>query len=170
MGLVSFLPPLRIPIPHEPGEWIAFRKPSSTEVQAARDAEEAKGRRSVRDFGVEIVKAMQSDNSDDPTGEKAQQRMLRLKKLAKDSLYDKDNFDRAVLAKASIAGWSYRDPQTGEPVPVSQSPGDQMDEETADWWHGEVVNRIKPSQEADKSAPTGGAPAPQVAEEVSAAV
>ena len=170
MALVSFLPPVRIPIPHGPGHWIAYRTPASTEVQAARDVEEAKGRRSVRDFGAEIVKAMQADPSDDPDGEKARLRMLRLKKVQQDSHYDPDNFDRLTLAKASIAGWSYTHPETGAAAPVNDSTVAGLDEPTAAWWHLEVVKRIKPSQEADKSPAGGGAPAHQEPEGASAAV
>src|ERR1700754_5110992 len=56
MALVSFLPAQRVEIPHEPGNWIEFRKPSGAVVREARRVVESEGRKGVRDFGAEIVK------------------------------------------------------------------------------------------------------------------
>lgn len=160
MALVSFLPAQRVEIPHEPGNWMEFRKPSSTVVREARKVAESEGRQGVRDFGAEIVKAFSSGDDD----EKAARRADHLAKLQE---YDPSQFDRAtLLAGATINGlahrgaistWggpAYTDP-TGAVVAVTaQSVGD-LDEATARWAVDVVIGlmRADASKEADKSAP-----------------
>lgn len=157
MALVSFLPPIRIDIPHEPGNWMAFRKPASCVVQEARRVVEAEGRRGVRDFGAEIVKAFSSGDDDDKA-------VARAAKLAKLQEYDPSMFDRTtLLAGATIDGEERRGALVDwggpayagaddKPVPVMAGSIADLDEATARWAIDQVVSLMKPaSPEVDKS-------------------
>ncbi len=165
--LVSFLPPVRKPIPHEPGQWMEFRKPGNGLVTEARKRKDAEGRRGLSDFGVEIFNAIRKSGSEDEQNEVVK-RMQRIEKLQE---YHPDQFDRNILLGGAsnpndpnqpflgaIAGWSYLD-ANGQPVPAT---ADQiqtnLDEPTAAWAHGVVVDMLKPStSEESKSDAPGGA-------------
>lgn len=101
MALVSFLPPVRFDIPHEPGQWIEFRKPANRDVRKARQLAEREGRQGVRDLGAEFIKALRED--DDAKADKA---MKRAKQLEAEQEYAPAQFDRDTLLLASIADWS----------------------------------------------------------------
>lgn len=150
MALVSFLPAKRYDIPHESGEWIELRKPSSRHVREARLARESEGRRSMNDFSAEIVKAFNSGDDD----ERAVRRAKRLSELQE---YSPDGFDRDTLLCASIVRWSYQRPEGGM-VPINRDSVGDLDEETARWAVGLVLDLMRPaSKEADKS-PADAAP------------
>lgn len=147
MGLVSFLPPVRQDIPHEPGEWMEFKKPSGAIVREARVAAESEGRKGVRDFGPEIVKAFMSGDDDDKA-------VRRTQALERASTYNPSNFDRATLLRSTITAWSYVTPE-GIPVPVSAETIAELDEATAQWAHEAVVALLKPPTAEDSKSPTG---------------
>jgi hypothetical protein len=164
MGLVSFLPPVSVDIPHEPDNYMKFRKPSSAVVREARRVAESDGRRGVRDFGAEIVKAFSSGDDDD----KAARRAAKLAKLQE---YDPEMFDREVLlaggeidgvkVQGAIVEWggpAYTGTD-GKPAPVSQHTVRDLDEATARWAHEYVIDLMKPpTPEGDKSTPPSAAP------------
>ena len=153
MALVSFLPPVRREIPHEPDQWMDFRKPASKDVRAARKLAEAEGRQGLRDFGAEIVTALQSktDSNDDAV-------MRRIAKLAAEQEYHADQFDRGALLAASIRGWSYMVPDETA-VPVNPENIGLLDEQTARWAVQQVIDLMQPpSLEADKSDAPAAAP------------
>lgn len=152
MALVSFLPPVKEPIPHEAGEWMEFRKPSSKAAREARQMVEAEGRRGVRDFGPEIVKAF-------TTGDDDEKAVRRVRQLEAAQEYDINQFDRAKLLGSAITGWSYVDPEAKLPIKVTPENIEDLDEETARWAHQYAVNLMKPkTQEGDKSVLVVGAP------------
>lgn len=141
--LVSFLPPVRRTIPHEPEHYIRLRKPSGRAVQESRKAVEAEGRRGVRDFGAEVVKAFMADRDEDAA-------VSKVRKLQKASEYDTDNFDRETLLRSAIVDWSYTDAE-GQPIPVTPETIAELDEQTAQWAFEETVAMMRPAPEADKS-------------------
>jgi hypothetical protein len=152
--LVSFLPPIRATVPHEPGEWIEFRKPSSKVAQEAKRAVEAEGRKGMRDIGADIIKAFMSGDDD----EKA---VRRARKMADAAAFDVSGFDRATLLQYAIVQWSYTDPVANRPIAVTPENIDELDEETARWAHQTVVDLMKPTtQEADKSVEAYAASSP----------
>lgn len=159
MALVSFLPAQRVEIPHEPGNFIEFRKPAGALVREARRVAESEGRRGVRDFGAEIVKAFSSGDDDD----KATRRAAKLAKLQE---YDPEMFDRqTLLAGATIDGQVVKGAlvrwggpgyqlEDGTTAPISVQTINDLDEATAQWAHEHVVGLMKPpTPEVDKSAP-----------------
>ncbi|HXO85229.1 MAG TPA: hypothetical protein VN803_06865 [Gemmatimonadales bacterium] len=164
MALVSFLPAQRVEIPHEPGNWIEFRKPSGAVVREARRVVESEGRKGVRDFGAEIVKAFTGGDDDDAA-------VRRTAKLAKQQEYDPSSFDRTTLlagcaldgkdVKGAIVAWggdSYTGAD-GKAVPVMRESVDDLDEATAQWAHEYVVGLMKPpTPEVDKSPAAAAAP------------
>lgn len=150
MALVSFLPADRFPIPHEPGQWMALKKPRSKAVKEARRIVESEGRRGVRDFGAEIVKAL-NDGDDD---EKAARRLRKLEELEE---YAPDQFDRDTLLLDAIKGWSYES-EPGKMAPINAETVADLDEETARWAHHAIVGLMKRSKEADKSLTEAPAP------------
>jgi len=145
-------------------EWFAFRKPSSAVVGEARRVAAAEGRRGVRDFGAEIVKAFSSGDDDDKAARRAA-------KLAREMEFDPELFDRAVLlggctidgqaVKGAVVDWEgpgYKNAD-GRPVPVCAESIADLDEATARWAHQYVIDLMKPpSQEGDKSLPAAAAP------------
>lgn len=163
MALVSFLPAVRVEIPHEPDNYVEFRKPSSAIVREARRVVESDGRRSFRDFGADIVKVLTEGDDDD----KAARRAARLAKLQE---YEPDQFDRETLlggatidgqeVKGAIVAWSgpaYADAD-GKLVPASKQAIKDLDEATARWAHQVAVDLMKPpTPEVDKSAPDAAA-------------
>ena len=146
--LVSFLPPIRATVPHEPGEWVEFRKPSSKVAQDARRVMESEGRKNVREMGAEIVQAFMTGDDDEKAVRRAQ-------KLQAAQAYDLSAFDRGTLLRYAIVQWSYTDPMAGRPIAVTPENIDELDEETARWAHQTVVDLMKPTtSEADKSVAT----------------
>ena len=151
MALVSFLPPVRRDIPHEPEQWIDFRKPASRDVRKARKLAEQEGRQGLRDFGAEIVKALQSGGDDDAT-------MRRIKRLEAEQEYHADQFDRGALLVASIRGWSYVD-EGGKAIAVNEENIGLLDEQTARWAAQQVIGLMQPpTLEGDKSDVPAAAP------------
>lgn len=148
--LVSFLPPVPRDIPHEPGEHMLLRKPSGRVVEEARRIVESEGRRSVRDFGAEIVKAFMADRNEDAA-------VAKVRKLQKASAYDTDQFDRETLLKGGIVAWSYRD-LDGKPIEVTATAIEALDEQTAQWALEEIVALIRPAAAGDKSPAAGRVP------------
>jgi hypothetical protein len=155
MALVSFVPPVPVEIPHEPGNFLTFRRPASRIVREARKVVEKEGRQGIRDFGVEIVKALNE-------GEDDERAMRRVKRLEAEQEYHPDQFDRDTLLRSAIVGWdgpNYED-EAGRKAPVTPENIGQLDEPTARWAHNYVVDLIKPpTKEADKSAAAAAAPA-----------
>ena len=150
MALVSFLPAVRLAIAHEPDQWMELRAPSSKAVRAARKLAEQEGRQGLRDFGAEIVKALQADDNQERT-------QKRIAQWQREQEYHPDQFDRDALLRASITGWSYCDPQTGQPVPVNEKSLADLDEQTARWAVQQVIALMRPpTLEGDKSDPAPG--------------
>ena len=152
MSLVSFLPPTPVDVPHEPGNRIFFRRPRGEDVRLARHVAESDGRKGVRDYGAEIVKAMQTDTDDD----RFSRRVRQLQREEREQEYLPEQFDRLTLLKASIVGWhgpQYLDPISGEMADVNEKTIAELDEQTARWAHHHIVDLIKPAtQEMDKRA------------------
>lgn len=154
--LVSQLPPVRVPVPHEPGKWFDFRTPGHEAVAEAREVVAAKGRRGVKDFGAEVVKAfnevraLEKENKDT---------LDRVAKLAATDPYAPENFDRSTLLGASIVGWNYCVGDSDKVIKVSPDTIAQLDERTAKWAHEHIVGMIRPpSEDSYKSPDAGGAP------------
>jgi hypothetical protein len=146
--LISFLPPVHKEIPHEPGHHMMLRKPAGRVVQEARKLMDAEGRRGVRDFGAEIVKAFMDDRDEDAA-------VAKVRKLQKQSEYDTDNFDRETMLRSGIVGWSYTDLE-GKPIKVTPEGIAELDEQTAQWALECLVEMIRPSAEGDKSLADAG--------------
>ncbi len=157
MALVSFLPAERFPVPHEQGAWMRLKKPRNQDVSNARKLVEAEGRRGVRDFGAEIVKALNEGDDDERA-------LRRVRRLEAEQEYHPSQFDRDTLLLASIKEWGgpgYED-EDGKPMPINAATVADLDEETARWAHRTIVDLMKPpTKEADKSVPDAVAPGPQ---------
>jgi hypothetical protein len=122
-----------------------IHKPGNRVVREARKIADQEGRRGVRDFGAEIVKALTAGDDDERA-------IRRARQLAKEQEYDPAQFDRDALLCSAITRWSYVDPETGKELPVTPERIADLDEETARWAHLFVVDLIKPTtQEALKS-------------------
>ena len=145
MALVSFGPPIRADIPHEPGEWMEFRKLASVVAAKARKVADKEGRQGVADFGPDIVKAFTAPGDD----ERAARRTAL---LAKAQEYDLSQFDRETLLVGTITAWSYVEKVTAETI-------GQLDEATARWAHQYVVDLMRPpTQEESKSTQATASP------------
>jgi len=127
-----------------------LRKPAGRIVQEARKVVDAEGRRGVRDFGAEIVKAFMDDRDEDAA-------VAKVRKLQKQSEYDTDNFDRETMLRSGIVGWSYTD-LDGKPIKVTPEGIAELDEQTAQWALERIVDMIRPSSEGDKSLVEAGVP------------
>ncbi len=169
MALVSFFPPVRKEIPHEPGQWMEFRKPGNGLVTLARKAAESDSRRGIRDFGGEIFKVLSDRGSSTAEQDEV---VRRAKRIEQAQAYDVSQFDRNVLLcgaanpndparpfLGAIANWSYTDPD-GKPVaPTADQIQGNLEEATAAWAHQVVVDMIKPATpEEDKSGTVDAAP------------
>lgn len=154
MALVSFLPPDRRPIPHEPGQWMEFQKPTGPIASDARRIAEADGRKGVQDFGVEIVKALQDGDDDDVFARRFKRLEHQKELLEREQEYYPTQFDRDTLLKGCVKAWSYTDHE-GRPVKVTPQTIADLDEATARWAHHTIVELMTPNKEADKSTPEG---------------
>ena len=109
--------PQRLDIPHEPGQWIEFQPISWQMLQAASELASAKGAdqaaKLVQAVGPEALKALQGTQASDDTEEVEQ-------------------YDRGTLLRAAIVKWSYNDQVQVEDV-------DSLDERTAGWAYGVIV-------------------------------
>lgn len=119
-------------IPHEPGEWMEFRKLSWKQLQDAREARQEAVFGKVKQMGSEVMGALPKtcrrcgEEKHDGPCPPAEQR-------ADASAADPTNeYDRDTLLHAGIVQWSYEEGVTDATI-------DELDEPTAAWAHAEIV-------------------------------
>jgi hypothetical protein len=135
--------PVRRDIPHEPGEWMKFRRLSAKRIRKARKARDVENLEVVRVLGGEFAKAFQDDEKDPVAAKRKQKQALA---ALKEFEWDISNFDCAVLLEMSLDSWSYPDPPGPEP-------DDQIEEQTLNWAGEEILALSRPrTKEAEKNS------------------
>jgi hypothetical protein len=139
--------PIRVEVPHEPGEEFEFRRPSWIQEQDAREGAEKKNRKQAADFGAAFIKELNQVDPDE-TEEQAEERVDLAHKRLKKFEYDLSQFDLGILLEAGITGWSYvRD---GVPIPLNAEELAELDGPTAKWAGQEIVDLLKPDTEEEE--------------------
>lgn len=139
--------PIKIDVPHEPGEWFELRKPSWIQEQDAREGGARRGRKAAAEFGAAFIRELNKvdpDESEDGAQKRVETAHQRLKVFE----YDLSQFDLAVLFEAAITGWSYK--RDGLPVPVNAEEIAELDAPTARWLGQEIVDLMKPPTEEEE--------------------
>lgn len=117
----------KIDIPHEPGEFIVFRMPSWVDLETAREERTRKqfsNMRMTREvLGPDVIEEMRLENAKLQEAKEADTKAIAVKRTAEEVLGE---FDKLLLLKTGIAGWSYD-------APVSVEAISALDEQTAKW-------------------------------------
>lgn len=123
MALVSGITK-RVDIPHEPDEWMEFRKLSWRQMELANEIAMEDSLKRVKSLGGDMLKALRESatQQNQPEGQQ---------------------YDRAAVLQAGIVRWSYDAEVTNENI-------DLLDEETAVWAFGEILELNAPRDEADR--------------------
>lgn len=101
----------QVDIPHEPGEWMLFKRLSWRQLDEASDIASDASFERIRKMGAEMIQA------------------LRTTVAAPTST---TNYDRASVLNAGILKWSYPDDVNSENI-------DALDEATAAWAYAEIL-------------------------------
>ena len=115
-----------VPIPHEPGETMTFKRPSWRDLDLARQARSREAISNLRGLG-DVLRELQSPESQT--------------KAATAAADPTNDYDRATLLGRCLVAWSYPDPVTPETIA-------SLDEQTAAWAMAEIVP--KPLTDAER--------------------
>lgn len=126
-------------IPHEPGEWMKFRRLPWPILLAAEQQRSRAAISSIAEMGSEVRDLMKD------TTQRAE--IVQAAAKEKDPA---DTYDRAIILRAGIVEWSYGDEVTSEMV-------DDLDEQTADWAFRAI---LKPSVRTEEERADRFFPAP----------
>ena len=102
----------QVDIPHEPGEWMLFRKLSWRQLDEASDLASDASFARIKRMGAEMIKALRSSAIPPPD--------------------NVESYDRAYVLNAGIVKWSYEDDVNKENI-------DGLDEATAAWAYAEIL-------------------------------
>lgn len=121
----------RFQITHEEGEWVEVRQLGWLELDGTRKAKEQDALTKARTMGAEFIRGIQDVESlgDGEPG---------------------DAYDREALLVASVTAWSYPDPVT--PAAIAT-----LDERTAVWLFGKIVDLYMVDASDPKDTPTSTA-------------
>jgi hypothetical protein len=122
----------RFQIPHEDDQWIEVRQLGFVELQASRRAKEQDALTKARTMGAEFIKGIQDVES------------IKSEKPG-------DDYDRESLLVASITAWSYPDAVTPKAIST-------LDERTATWLFGKIVDLYTVDETDPKDSPSSTAP------------
>jgi hypothetical protein len=127
----------RIPIEHEPGEWVELRMPSHKMIAQAMEARRlAALRESVatrQAVGPQVMQEWQQEREMARDAAIARGEDPDAKALARAQDADPlEKYDRTALLRAGIAAWSYTTPD-GRPEPITEEAIDELDEYTSRW-------------------------------------
>lgn len=118
----------KVDIPHEPNEWMIFRRLSWRQLEHASDVSSETSFMRIRKMGVDMAAALRDSISKDV--EKYQQTQ---------------SYDRAEVLNAGIVGWSYD-------VDICPDNIDQLDQATAEWAFNEILSLNSTSEAVVKNA------------------
>lgn len=96
MGLARFVPPQRVALPHEPGQWVEIKKLNGRQLRKVRKAAQLEAFQTMRDMGAEMLTAVQSIDAD---AAESAARALQRNPL--------QGYDVDLLLEMSVVGWSY---------------------------------------------------------------
>lgn len=124
MALVSRITK-RVEIPHEPGEWMEFRKLSWKQLEEASDVTSDAMFDKMKKMGGDIISALKSleEKESQPQNSNAK-------------------YDRDTVLQKGIAKWSYSDALNGGTIGL-------LDEETASWAFDEILSLNQPRTEEE---------------------
>lgn len=123
--------PERVSIPHESGEWMELRRLTWWEQDRARDAAQKAAAKLSREFGGDVVSAMQNVRVED-TDEAREKRRN-----------SPDAFDTEKVLGYGICGWSYD-------AEVSEETIRDLDAMTAEWAKFEILELSRERTDAEK--------------------
>lgn len=102
----------QVDIPHEPGEWMLFKRLSWRQLDEASDIASDASFERIKKMGAEMVEALRT--------------------TIKVVEAPQANYDRAYVLNTGIVKWSYSDE-------VNQENIDALDEATAAWAYAEIL-------------------------------
>lgn len=118
----------KVEIPHEPGEFMVFRKLSWRQLELAANVASDESLKRVKKIGSDVLTA------------------LRKLWREQESEFARDpatKYDRGIVLEAGIVEWSYD-------AEVNKKNIDSLDEETADWAFREILSLGKPKTEEER--------------------
>ena len=117
MGLVTHIPPKRVYVPEEDGQWVEIRKLSGSQLNKARRAAATAAIQQAREFGGDLFAVIS----------RADPREIR------DVVQQPEHgLDPDTLLHAAVVAWSYADPIDAEHL-------DALDSETREWLVREIA-------------------------------
>lgn len=112
----------RVEVPHEPDEWVEFRKLSWRQLEQAAEAATNRSFDRLKQMGGDILSALRT------VGEQQQADPLA-------------QYDKLLALEHGIRAWSYDAKVEVKSICL-------LDEQTADWAFGEIMELSKPRSEA----------------------
>jgi hypothetical protein len=122
MGLVTEVVK-RVEIPHEPHEWIEFRKLSWRQLEQAGEAATNRSFERLKQMGGDLLTALRTAGEQQTADPLTQ-------------------YDKLVVLEHGVRAWSYE-------AKVETKSICALDEQTADWAFGEILELSKPRSEVD---------------------
>ena len=119
-------------IPHEPGQWIEFRRLGHKALKEAREGKARRQMRAASDVSRDLDPAFLQRMRDEVTA------AVAAREAAAPEADPLDDYDTDELLRRGIAAWSYADPLTPENI-------DGLDEATADWAARRILALSKPT-------------------------
>ena len=111
----------RMPIPHEPDEWMELKRLSWRQKELAAEIQSDAMLKRLKQMGGDLVKALQA------VGKKQEQDPVT-------------KYDQGTVLKAGIVKWSYDAEINDENI-------EALDEETANWAMREILSMNKTEEE-----------------------
>lgn len=134
--LAGSLPPTRLEVPHEQGEWIEVRQLGYVELENCRDEATNQFFAKMKQFGPEVVAEFARIQASNPN-------LIAEAQAAREKADAADEFDRDALLKASVVAWSYTPAYTADLLT-------QLDERTASWLFRTIVGMYTGEGESDE--------------------
>ena len=118
----------RVEIPHEPGEWMVFKKLSWRQLEVAQNVASDEAIKRTKKLGGDVL--------------------VSLRKLWRDQKNELETdpatkYDRGTVLEAGIVQWSYD-------AEVNKENIDKLDAETAEWAFREILDMNKPRTEEER--------------------
>lgn len=140
----------RVEIPHEPGEWMEFKKLSRRQLEDAERTRRLESYEELRVMGGELYEALVRGNRE----QVMQQAGVDEAEVAAAQRDPLTRYDTFTLLRHGIKAWSYD-------ATLSDAARAELDDETAEWAAREILKFSRPQlfeDEEDEQSGNAGTP------------
>ncbi len=117
----------RVEIPHEPGEWMEFKKLSWRQIEVAASVYSDNALKRIKEMGGDLLASLR-----------------KLDSKEKEQAKDIPRYDKGTVLEAGIIKWSYN-------AKINKETIGELDEITAEWAFNEILGLNKKTEEEIKN-------------------